>query len=114
MRFTCWALVLFQCVFLNVFVPLHTRGAVTLAGKSTVASCCARPESDRKHETPTPDDKKSCAVCYLVSAYVPVTPVVLELQYRELVRQAHDNAVAQVQAVDFHIPFWASGPPVAR
>jgi hypothetical protein len=116
MRVTSWALVIFQCLFLNVFVPLHTRGAISLDGKSRggTASCCSKPDPGSKHEknSPTPEDRRSCAVCYLVSAYVPVDPVILEHELRECVRLAHDAAAAQVRNVDYHIPFWAAGPPV--
>ncbi len=69
------ALLLFQAVFLNIVVPGHTRGAITVAGYSQqariAAGCCccdtqSVPTSDGKR-TPTPSDKAHCAICYFAA-----------------------------------------------
>lgn len=109
MRAARWALVIFQFFFLNVFLPGHTRGAITIDGKSSVASCCeGRP--GKKH-SPTRQDRQCCAVCYLAAHYVPVEPFVFEMDAMERLREAHEAAVAQVCSLDFPTPFWPAGPP---
>lgn len=123
MRAARWALIFFQFFFVNVFVPGHTRGAVTIDGKRE-APCCermARAERMRagkagtgkgsESDSPTSKDRQCCAVCYLVSHYTPVEPMVFDVGVMELIRQAHAAAVGQVRSVDFHLPYWPAGPP---
>jgi hypothetical protein len=119
MRAARWALILFQFFFLNVYLPGHVRGAVRLDGKSSGASCCCSEEGasrvsakSRGRHVPTSEDRQCCAVCYLAAHYTPVEPFVFDASPQEWVREAHEALAAQVRSVDFHIPFWAAGPPV--
>lgn len=122
MRATALFLVLFQALFLNVFVPVHTRGAITLGGAGRVevsaagekGGCCAARSGHEpgRRQAPTPQDRKCCAVCYLASTYVPAEPVSHEMALREWIELAHDWAVAQVKRAEFPAPFWPVGPPV--
>jgi hypothetical protein len=68
MRRLAWAVILFQLLWLNVFVPGHTRGAITVAGSDqTTADCCAATKHT-SHDAPTPDQQRRCgpAIWWLV------------------------------------------------
>lgn len=117
MRFAVWSVILFQFFFVNVFLPVHTRGSITLNGASSCTndaaaketrSCCS---SKKDSHIPTSEDRKCCAVCYVGSMYTPVDPITLELVLRESLELSHDQAVAQVRSLDFPTPFWPVGPP---
>lgn len=112
-RKTAWFLILFQVLFLNLFVPGHTRGAITLAENcdGKVASCCEMKKTKDPKHVPTPEERRCCAVCYLASTYVPIDPIVVFFDFRELIRQSHELAVAQVRSLDYPAPFWPVGPP---
>lgn len=112
MRPVCWALILFQVLFLNLFVPGHTRGAITLPGTPEKSSCCEIKASCGEKKMPTQEDRKCCAVCFLASHYTPVEPFVIELRAQYLIRQAHEAAVAQIRSRDFPTPFWPAAPPM--
>ncbi len=122
MRAARWALILFQFFFLNVYLPGHMRGAVRLDGKMSGAACCCSEggasggaggaAKARGKHVPTSEDRQCCAVCYLAAHYTPVEPFVFDASPQELVREAHEALVSQVRSVDFHIPFWAAGPPL--
>ena len=72
MRSLRWAFIFFQCLWLNVVVPGHTRGAFAMPGSKTVGSavesdsCCAtkhaRPGTPEKSDKPL--DRDRCAVCH--------------------------------------------------
>src|SRR5438552_4784323 len=60
-------LVLWQAFCLNVFIPAHTRGAMTVPGvrcngTAEGHACCSHkpPRGDK----PTPEQRSRCAVCY--------------------------------------------------
>lgn len=133
-RVVTWSLLVFQALFVNVFLPAHTRGAITLkaggqgmslssrcespgntgAPRAAPASCCApmgRDPHPQKPAQPTPSDRACCAVCYIASLYVPVVPFDLALDLRDFVREAHDRAVAQVRSIAVETGFWANAPP---
>ncbi len=79
-------LLVYQAVFLNVVLPGHTRGAVTLDGRHTADWCCccgggaeARPAPDRKGPSaPSQRDRDHCAFCHFAARLVP--PVVPDVR----------------------------------
>jgi hypothetical protein len=80
-RLACAFLLVYQFVFLNIVLPGHTRGAITLSGKSSVASLanlgcpfCARPNHPKK--SPTRQDQSDCAICHLAARISP--PLVID------------------------------------
>jgi len=80
----CAFLLAYQCFFLNVVLPGHTRGAVTLSGKSSVCSLgdlgcpfCGHPGDPRK--APTRRDQSDCAICHLALRLTIELPVDLRL-----------------------------------
>jgi hypothetical protein len=65
-------LLVFQSVFLNIIVPGHTRGVITLSGKVTVGSIadlgcpfCPQPIRKDPKKAPTSQDRAQCAICQL-------------------------------------------------
>jgi hypothetical protein len=78
-----WSLILFQFFWLNIVLPGHTRGMITVPGTPPAGSvsddCCAT-HSDSKQ--PTPDQQKHCAICnFAIGLFTP--PVV---NYDHLIR----------------------------
>ncbi len=76
------ALLVFQAVWLNVILPGHQRGALTLPGDvdscnscQTTTPCpqCASGNPETKR-VPTPGDKARCALCFFaVRLTIPAT-----------------------------------------
>lgn len=77
-------LLLYQAFFLNVVVPGHTRGAITLTGRTGTGRledfgcgcCCASnpsrsTQSPASKQYPTPKDRENCAICNLAAHYTP-------------------------------------------
>jgi hypothetical protein len=88
MKTVATALLLCQFVFLNIIVPGHTRGAVTLDGKHSGDVCCccggdapANTNNPSQH-TPSKKDRENCAICNF-AARVTHAPV-LNLKLPEL------------------------------
>lgn len=86
--------VAFQALWLNVIVPGHTRGAVTLGGGADAACgaqagahhCCAPAAGKGKQSpaAPTPAQQARCAVCAFAARVTPpptidLRPPALEL-----------------------------------
>ena len=74
-----------QALWLNVVLPGHTRGAITLPGAATPAraeverggaanvahACCSVPRSHddvpAREQAPKPGDRARCAICYFAT-----------------------------------------------
>jgi hypothetical protein len=75
------ALLLFQAVWLNVIVPGHTRGVVSLPGttcescRQSLLSCCSAEHPDKSHPAPVRDPASHCAICYF-AARLSLPPVI--------------------------------------
>lgn len=110
------AFALFQIVWLNVVVPGHTRGAVTLAGagcpdqsctSTTLLKCC--PTGGRRH--PTPAQQRACAICFF-AAHLNAPPAIdCALPPLHLLRVAADETAEALIARDAFVPFHSRGPP---
>jgi hypothetical protein len=119
-RAFCVILAVAHALFLNVFVPMHTRGAVVLEVKGQTGAvaeargggggCCAAdgPAEERK---PDSRDRARCAVCYLVATYVPAIPTSLDLEPAGLVARVREHVLAQVTGMLRALPYFPSGPP---
>jgi hypothetical protein len=83
-KFFCAFLLAYQCLFLNVVLPGHTRGAITLSGKSSVCSlgdlgCPFCGHSNDPKKSPTRQDQSDCAICHLALRITFELPVDLRL-----------------------------------
>jgi hypothetical protein len=75
-----WLLLAYQFVFLNVILPGHTRGIVTLDGKHTACPmcccCCAAQKlaPGDPHPAPSQRDRDNCALCNFAARLTFVVP----------------------------------------
>lgn len=60
MRWVHWSIILWQFAWLNVVLPGHTRGSITVPG-STSSSCCSI-EQEMPGKTPEPAVPACCAM----------------------------------------------------
>jgi hypothetical protein len=107
-------LIAFQVLFLNVVLPGHTRGVITLSGKSSSAgaACCHSKHGDSPAK-PSERDKAECAVCFFAARVTP--PPVVDLGLTRL-GLAEVMAVAKpvtVESAQVELPIHGRAPPVA-
>ncbi len=103
--------ILWQAAWLNVVVPGHTRGAITLPD-GVPHSCCS--QNGMQHDqpaSPTQNDRAHCAICYFAAGLS--TPVYFEfhlnlLGFREV---ATFPRVHQPVPADCNLPYFPCGPP---
>jgi hypothetical protein len=115
-RVFCAFLLAYQFLFLNVVLPGHTRGAITLSGKSSVHSLadlgcpfCARSNDSKK--SPTRQDQSDCAICHLALRITLELPVDLRLTDLGLLYIARPCATATpFAAAVISLPL-CRGPP---
>lgn len=121
MRWCCWSIILFQFLWLNVIIPGHTRGMITLPGalascdtESSTASCCTIPtDDDHDDKTPTPEQRRCCAVCYVAARYTLPPTFQIDLAPADLIQDAPQHAITQVASRHIPLPYFPSGPPAA-
>jgi hypothetical protein len=106
-------LIVWQVWCLNVFLPSHTRGAMTV-GKAT-HTCCepaeTRDRDDSKNNKPTPEEQSRCSVCYFAAGLSTPPVFDLDLQPSGLVDRIDPPAPALVASNDYPLPYYACGPP---
>jgi hypothetical protein len=125
-RLDIFALLVFQAIWLNVIVPGHTRGVVTLAGTSpAVESCHAVAKTkccpskgtsdDEKSDSESPVDegerKANCAVCYFAARIAPPPAVDLLPSPLEIVRPSPPVPSHLVDSLDTLPTYYGRGPP---
>jgi hypothetical protein len=111
MRRLAWAVILFQLLWLNVFVPGHTRGAVTVAGSDqTTADCCAATKHT-SHDAPTPDQQRRCAVCYVVAGYTLPPVFDIDLRPSGLIAIQPNHQVEDAPSLAILLAYHANAPP---
>ena len=120
MRGCCWSIILFQFLWLNVVIPGHTRGMITVPG--SFANCAPEPSAevccpitaggDRDNEnTPTPEQRRCCAVCYVAAGYTLPPIFQIDLTPADLIHDAPQRAVTQVASHHTPLPYFPNGPP---
>jgi hypothetical protein len=110
------ALVVFEALWLNVIIPGHTRGCVTMpccSGESAASSSCplcAYPEKG-PHHSPTPSDREHCALCFF-AAHLSIPPA-LDLSTPKLLflHYIGSEAAKHLIARSVLVPFDGRGPP---
>jgi hypothetical protein len=109
-------LILWQAWCLNVFLPAHTRGAMTVPDVKHAAAgghaCCAHGEKpSNPSDKPTPDQRSRCAVCYFAAGLT--TPAVVDYRLFEFgaveMLEVPPPNVAVSSA--YPLPYYACGPP---
>ena len=121
MRWCCWSLILFQFLWLNVVIPGHTRGAITIpdttTGARTIApadSCCALPAPSpdgADDDRPSPDERRRCAVCYQAAGYTLPPVFNIDLAPVGLSACVHERPTMQVASRHIPLPYFPAGPP---
>ncbi len=113
--------ILYQAIFLNIVLPGHTRGSITLTGKSDNAlqssaagcSCCVR-KNDRtqKSNAPTPRDRANCAICHLAARITLPPTISFSLSPLGLVETLALPAPVHFDAFQFIPIYDGRGPPI--
>jgi hypothetical protein len=105
------AVLLYEALFLNVLVPIHTRGAITLSGREG-ASCCASHETQKSSKrTPTDKDRQNCAVCNFAARMS--TPPVVSCVMPELglVQLLPVPPPVTADSIAVRLPYFGRAPP---
>ncbi len=111
------ALLIFQTFWLNVVIPGHTRGAVSLPG-TTCESCrqpllsgCSTGTGRSSSHTPVRDPASHCAICYF-AARLTLPPVVDFTPPRLGLAEILDPPAPQiVDSLRVVLPFDGRAPP---
>ncbi len=110
-------LLVYQALFLNVFLPGHARGAITLDGKHATAACCccgtaaeSRPDG-KGPAVPSERDREHCAVCQFVAGLTSVPVVRLTIHGAGLLDLLPVPPPAVVAARNLIPTYHACGPP---
>jgi hypothetical protein len=114
------ALLLFQATFLNIVMPGHLRGVVTLTGRSSserigdlvCGGCCAKKASKTPAKQPTRQERADCAICS-IAAHLMTPPVVdLALTDHGPAFLNPESAPQRVESATYVHTYDACGPPV--
>ena len=120
-RASVLALVIFELIWLNVIIPGHTRGCVTMPcgcsawsvtpGTAPACPLCAAAEAKGSRHSPTPTDRQNCALCFF-AAHLSIPPV-LDLSAPRLRFLAYvgPESARHLIAREVLAPFDGRGPP---
>jgi hypothetical protein len=115
------ALLIFEAIWLNVIVPGHTRGAVTLPGfepdpAHAAHSCCAgSPEKSdgSKDSRPGSDRAAHCAICFFAVRLCVPAAVCLDPGPLELLCSRPDRPAVSIIIPESQPIYLGRGPPRA-
>jgi len=108
------ALLVYQAVFLNVLLPGHTRGAITLDGKHTPACCAGDPKPPAgAPAVPSRRDRDRCAVCQFAIGLTPVLFFRTTLDGLGLLRRMTAAPRLAVCPLELIPTYLACGPPLS-
>ncbi|HTL28679.1 MAG TPA: DUF2946 family protein [Tepidisphaeraceae bacterium] len=114
-RASVMALLLYEAFFLNILVPVHTRGSITLESgpKALSESCCAGHSSAQKTpgKEPSSRDRQNCAVCNFAARMSAPPVVCLKLPELHLVQLLPFPPPASTVSVRSALPYLSRGPP---
>lgn len=126
MRWMQWAILIWQVYWLNLYLPGHTRGSITVAGsccametaaeESNLPACCRLEKAAEKQKdssSPTPRQKSNCAICKLVHGYSLPPLYCFDFRPTGFCLVAGISWSAQVSLLPFDFPFYPVGPPEA-
>ncbi len=108
-------LLVYQALFLNVFLPAHTRGAVTLDGRHAAACCCEAdvPRSGKPPAVPSGRDRDHCAVCQFAAGLTPVLYLRTTLAASALLGRLPLPPPPVTVSLDRIPTYFACGPPLS-
>jgi hypothetical protein len=119
-RFILALLLIYEAMFLNIVLPGHTRGQITIDGKHTVDSnscplccCCATETPASGPAVPSQRDREHCALCQFMAGLtsVPLIRLTLpELGLLELLPVPPPHSIVSLQLIPTYL---ACGPPVS-
>jgi hypothetical protein len=120
-RPTAMLVLVFQAFFLNIVVPGHTRGIITITGRSTVSglgdfgcgACCQSHSPGDSKQAPTSKDRANCAICFLAAHYTPPPVIDFRLTLFGLAAILPFPKPLAVQPAEFPPTYYACGPPQA-
>ncbi len=109
-------LVVYQFLFLNVLLPGHTRGAVTLDGKHVARCCCdsGSAASEKSPAGPSQRDRDHCAICSFAARVTPPEVFVLRLDPNGLLAILPPPTPTVVRSVEHVRTYLGTGPPAAH
>jgi hypothetical protein len=114
-RFGRISLLLFQALWLNVIIPGHTRGALTLPStSSSAASCCSHRDVDQKNAPAKPaKDASRCAICFFAARLSLPDTIDLTPPPLKLVTVIDAPKVRSLDVATPPAPFHGRAPPLA-
>ena len=118
LRLGAAALLIYQVFFLKIFLPGHTRGAITVDGKHTPACCCCccpdrtvAADGSHKKDTPSQKDCENCAVCQFAARMSHGTTVQFTLPPLGLLAVVAPVAPTPVESILRLSTYDGRGPP---
>jgi hypothetical protein len=108
-------MLVYQALFLNVLLPGHTRGAITLDGKHTPACCCAgEPKpADGAPAVPSRRDRDHCALCQFAAGLTPHLFFRITLLPLGVLERLAGMRPGVVRPAEFAATYFACGPPAS-
>jgi hypothetical protein len=118
-RIGCLAFILYQALFLNVFVPGHTRGIVQLAGSHAMPCCCGGDDSKQSSNDPQHDPQKNnraenCAICAF-AARITIPPTIdLTLPPHARLGVVRDESPIRIELPALPLHYHGRAPPTVN
>jgi hypothetical protein len=111
-------LLVYQFLFLNVILPGHTRGAVTLDGKHAAQCCCCCDHAvdgpAKSPAIPSQRDRDHCALCDFAARVTTQQVFVLRLDPIGLLARLPVPTPTVLVSADFLPTYLGTGPPTAH
>lgn len=104
-------LLAFYALWFLVVVPGHTRGQVSLLSKNATAHTCCATDNDESSREPSPDARRTCAVCYFTLGLAIPPVIAFDLDPAGEVAQLAILWSEQVRSSKKFDPFHSRGPP---
>lgn len=114
-RLALICLLVYQAIFLNIVLPGHTRGAVTMDGKGGACkACCASHHATENpaSKNPTEKEKSNCAICHLAARIVAPPSIDLTLPKLGFVELTAVQKRITIPSVELHFVRLGRAPPV--
>jgi hypothetical protein len=97
---------------LNVFLPGHTRGVMTVATPADQPSCCTAGSSKHhRDQKPTPEQRACCAVCYFAAGLSTPLPTIDALAALGLAEILPPAPLLPAPTREASLPYFPCGPP---